>query len=175
MKFPHKGMPKCVVGVDVIELLPYDQYLWMFLGTVEKYPPRNANLDVVVQIEKLSVENGDQIPWEYPESIQCDLKLVMDGLMYLYTGDAELVVPRIQWPEKSKELHEPKPTFFINKEPHRMDLPERCHRCIARYKPYDDREYEWLRAFLKVVSWMEEHLDIPEDIKVVHLRKPNVT
>jgi hypothetical protein len=175
MKFPHKGMPKCVVGVDVIELLPYDQYLWMFLGTVEKYPPRNANLDIVVQMEKLPVEKGDQTPWEYPESIQRDLKLVMDGLMYLYTGDAEFVVPRIQWPEKSKEQHDPKPTFFINKEPHRMDLPEKCHRCVARYKPYDDREYEWLRAFLKVVSWMEEHLDIPEDIKVVDLRKANVT
>jgi hypothetical protein len=25
-------------------------------------------------------------------------------------------------------------------------------------KCHDDREYEWLKAFLKVVTWMEENL-----------------
>jgi len=26
---------------------------------------------------------------------------------------------------------------------------------------YDEREYEWLKAFLKVVTWMEENLEAP--------------
>jgi hypothetical protein len=27
---------------------------------------------------------------------------------------------------------------------------------VKKWKPHDEREYHWLEAFLKVVTWMEE-------------------
>jgi hypothetical protein len=45
----------------------------------------------------------------------------------------------------------------VDSEPHAWDLPKALHRCEnSRIAPYDDREYDWLEAFLKVVTWMED-------------------
>jgi hypothetical protein len=105
-------------------------------------------------------------PYQYPKEIATSIKVVQDGLMYVYTGSPLLVVPRIRWESTVAEAFEGKrPVFFIHTGGHAYDLPNNVHRCVGgRVKPHDEREYEWLKAFLKVVTWMEENLDIPTDV-----------
>ena len=49
------------------------------------------------------------------------------------------------------------PSFYVETKAHSPNLPKQIHRCTAAHiMPYDEREYEWLHAFLKVVTWMED-------------------
>lgn len=42
-KIPHlMVIPKCGEGVETIELVPYDRYLWLFLKGMDKHPPGNT-------------------------------------------------------------------------------------------------------------------------------------
>jgi hypothetical protein len=38
-KTNHENRVRCRKGVDCIELVPYDKYLWFFLETIRDYPP----------------------------------------------------------------------------------------------------------------------------------------
>ena len=51
---------------------------------------------------------------------------------------------------------------YLNWTRQRLINTEHLHRCRAgKVMCYDEREYEWLKAFLKVVMWMEENLEAP--------------
>ncbi|KAF7508941.1 hypothetical protein GJ744_008497 [Endocarpon pusillum] len=178
-RIQHQFVRGCCPGVDNIELVPYDRCLWTFLESLERHPPMNVDLGFrntpqnmplseeagqVVDSRSQVAGPGDELcgPFRYPEDIATSIEVVMDGLMYVYTGSPLLVVPRIQWSPTSacgSSSGEWKPRFFINKEPHSNCLPGNLHRCpVRKIMPYDEREYEWLEAFLKVVSWMEKKL-----------------
>ncbi|RDL40059.1 uncharacterized protein BP5553_00038 [Venustampulla echinocandica] len=165
-RYPRMRPHKCFRGVDFIELIPYDRYLLLFLETLEKYPPESPDLDISGRLQKIALkEDGDKAqPFQYPEDISANLEVVMNGLMYVYTGSPLLVVPRIQWPENEaleSSGRNQSPVFLIDAGCHSQNIPVGIHRCVARrFKPYDDREYDWLKAFLKVVTWMEENLGI---------------
>ena len=115
-------------------------------------------------------ENKQQSDYsQYPDDIAADIKVVQDGLMYVYTGSPRIVVPRIEWRSTGGNGSERTPVFSIPPKQHRtsLSLPQSIHRCAGRrVRPYDDREYKWLRAFLKVVRWMEIHLDVAADSSV---------
>lgn len=50
--------------------------------------------------------------------------------------------------------------FEVRQSAHNVSIPIEYHRCgSAKMMTYDEREYEWLRAFLDVVTWMEGHLE----------------
>jgi len=100
----------------------------------------------------------------------------MSGMSYLYTDmyNAHLV-PRIHWiradgtsvsqAELLFDSEKVTYSFFVQKRPHHPpDLAPGTHRCVChRVKCHDDREYEWLRAFLKVVTWIEEHTTLSKN------------
>jgi hypothetical protein len=77
-------------------------------------------------------------------------------LMYVYT-QYPLMVPRVQLP--SAESVNEEPVFCVQTKPHSLYLAPHLHRCVARkVMLHDEREYEWLKAFLAVVDWMEKNL-----------------
>jgi len=95
--------------------------------------------------------------FHYPEDIATSINVVMDGLMYIYTSSRLKTIPRINWspfPESYNAYG--KPIFSIKKGKHSPELQWNIHRCpVRKILPYDEREYEWLNAFLKVVTWMK--------------------
>ena len=173
-KFVHSPPNcRCTQGVDLIELVPYDQYLWLFLETLEKHPPADDIEGVAAALQRVTLTEAmgtSSLPdrnigeaqtekYRYPDDITANITLVVDGLFYVYTG-SQLIVPRIQFLAAMKPYsvnNVKNPRFFIESKPHSAHLPENIHRCLVRKrKPYDEREYEWLEAFLKVVTWMEK-------------------
>jgi hypothetical protein len=98
--------------------------------------------------------------YRYPPDTADNIRIAMDGLFYVYTGSTLLIVPRIHWPaamEPDFDNYVQNPRFFIDPKPHPANLPAEFHRCPVREcKPHDDREYKWLEAFLKAVSWMQK-------------------
>lgn len=162
-------------GRYVIELVPYDRYLRLLLDTVAKYP-----LDVEVTgleetLANVSLHNGGKgaflenaesatmtetqpNDFKYPEDIADSLRTVLKGLMYKYT-EPQLTRPRVQWePLRDVDSSEKWPRFFVDKKEN-----ERPHFKYAREndgtKPCDDREYEWIAAFAKVVTWIELNIE----------------
>ncbi|EPE28132.1 hypothetical protein GLAREA_04923 [Glarea lozoyensis ATCC 20868] len=160
---PHRRRPKCVAGAELIELVPYDRYLRIFLGALEKYPPSAKQLEA--DFDKLSLDNGADTPCVYPQSIMDDLEIAVKGLRYVYNRDPDIRIPRIQW-NSFEHARRSNPTFAVGHS-HHLTNSSPCPWCVAMHAAYDDREYEWLRAFLKVVWWMEQNLDIPDDFEVV--------
>ncbi|TGO10286.1 hypothetical protein BTUL_0139g00120 [Botrytis tulipae] len=158
-------------GRYVIELVPYDRYLRLLLDTLDKYP-----LDVKVTgleetLAKVSLHNGgqetnledtelatiserDPIDFKYPENIAASLRVVFKGLMYIYT-EPPLTIPRFQWESLRDENSSEKwPRFFVDKG--RSEHRNFQYPCAdKKIKPYDEREYEWLAAFVEVVTWIE--------------------
>ncbi|KAH8657559.1 hypothetical protein BGZ60DRAFT_416178 [Tricladium varicosporioides] len=162
------GGPRCKYSKELTELIPYDRCLWSFLGTLERYPPKNLWTlkqypDLSSQFSKLSI-NGDNKSREeiaYPEDIAKNLDVVMRGLMYIYTESPLLIIPRIVWP-KEEEMGVPlfkKPVFAVDTTAQdRNPCTEPIHHCIGkRIRPHIEKEYDWLKAFLKVVAWMEQN------------------
>lgn len=161
---------RCKYSKELIELIPYDRCLWSFLGTLERYPPKNLWTlkrypDLSSQFSKLSINGDDKSREEiaYPEDIAKNLDVVMRGLMYVYTESPLLIIPRIVWP-KEEELGVPlfkKPVFAVDTTAQdRSPYTEPMHHCIGqRIRPHVEKEYDWLKAFLKVVAWMEQNLD----------------
>ncbi|KAF4632656.1 hypothetical protein G7Y89_g5478 [Cudoniella acicularis] len=164
-KIPKKGTGRCYHALELIELIPYDRCLWSFLGTLERYPPENPELDFTEEFQKMSLDGKEKLlkTYKYPEEIAAKLKVVMDGLMYVYTRSPLLVIPRIRWPTK-EEVGVPlykKPFFFVDTTPHDRDGSDEAHQCFGRrIRPHDEREYEWLEGFLEVLAWMEENPDL---------------
>jgi len=134
------------------------------MRALEKYPPQTIEPNIPEQMQRLTL-NENASYYEYPEDIAALLKVVQDGLTYVYTGSPLLIVPRIRWESTTMGgIKGQKPVFFIHTEGHAYDLPNNVHRCVTgRVMPHDNREYEWLNAFLKVVTWMDENLDIPTE------------
>ena len=173
-KIHHEDIRKCRPGIDLIELIPYDRYLWLFLETMEKHPIDNDNpgddvssgtkplfdADGTTTIPDSTGESDANTTFTYPEDIFKGIEVVMDGLMYLYTGSPLLMVPRIDWsPARGPYNPEGMPVFYINRKGHEPGLAASSHRCpVFKRKPHNEREYQWLEAFLKVVTWMEENL-----------------
>ncbi|KAH8770322.1 hypothetical protein BGZ57DRAFT_441715 [Hyaloscypha finlandica] len=166
----------CVAGVDLIELVPYDRYLWVFLDTLKKHPPVGIMDDLSASLQSISlslteVMGTNPMPegatgqmhgenYRYPPDTADNIRIAMDGLFYVYTGSTLLIVPRIHWPaamEPDFDNYVQNPRFFIDPKPHPATLPAEFHRCPVREcKPHDDREYKWLEAFLKALSWMQK-------------------
>jgi hypothetical protein len=174
----HPRNRPCVLGVDLIELVPYDRYLRLFLNTLPKHPPANdvdtltssfcnVNINLIEAFGTSSRNNGttNQVQGEsynYPPNIASSLQTAMDGLFYVYTGSTELVIPRFRWiaargPDFDDGGKVEVPKFCIDSKPHRWSLSEEFHRCpVKKRKPFDEREYRWLEAFAEVVAWMQE-------------------
>lgn len=59
------------------------------------------------------------------------------------------------WGLKFGQVVQP-PKFELSPGGHypKMPMERRCG--VNRYLTHDDKEYEWLQLFLKVVTWMEE-------------------
>jgi hypothetical protein len=164
---PHKRRPKCMAGAELIELVPYDRYLRIFLGALEKYPPGAKQLED--EFDELSLNRGTDTPRVYPQSIMNDLGIAVKGLRYVYNRDPDVNIPRIQW-TSLEHVRRSNPTFAAGHSHHLVNSSP-CPRCVAMYAAYDEREYEWLKAFLKVVWWMEHNLDIPDDFEVVESKE----
>lgn len=196
----HWYRVRCCKAVDCIEVIPYDKYLWLFLDTVKRYPPANAEHcmeevyeisilnDVAVssslhptpsvskspsiatpeQFGSVAPESLAPMKFEYPVDIAIAIAIVMKGLVNVYTGSELLLVPRIDWSPTSSSSDPPRPVFLFDTKPHSPKLPQHLHRCRGRkVMAYDEREYEWLRVFLKVVTWMEDNLSGKEEQDLV--------
>lgn len=151
----------CYKGVDCIELVPYDKYLWLFLDTIREYPPEDEDQlqNVEGLLDKLTMHGSLGKQFRYPDKIATSIDVVNNGLFKVFTGSPLLFVPRIDWDRISWPVRAAKPIFFIDTQPHPSTFPEELHRCACRkVMTYDEREYEWLRAFLEVVTWMEDNL-----------------
>ncbi|TEY52448.1 hypothetical protein BOTCAL_0258g00180 [Botryotinia calthae] len=144
----------------VIELVPYDLYLRLLLDTLAKYP-----LDVEVTgleetLANVSLHNGAQgatlentesatmierqpNDFKYSDDIANSLRTVLKGLMYIYT-EPSLTIPRVQW-ESLRDVDSSGkwPRFFVDRGKN------------EQIEPCDEREYEWIAAFVKVVTWIE--------------------
>jgi hypothetical protein len=128
---------------------------------LEKFPVAHDKA-VEGRLENISLDDGtkkpgeDFEPFQYPEDVAANIKVVLDGLMYVYTCYRYSLVARRILLTISENTE---PMFWVETKEHPKDLPQHLHRCLARkVMPHDDREYEWLRAFLAAVSWMEENL-----------------
>ncbi|QSZ37674.1 hypothetical protein DSL72_008773 [Monilinia vaccinii-corymbosi] len=162
----------CIPGTHMVELVPYDRYLWLLLETLDKHPFEDRANELEDGLAKVSLQNqeqginpghiarppvsGDALnTFQYPEEVADGLETVLRGLMYIYT-EPPLVVPRIRWPPETNESSpEKRPKFFVGRRGHE-NTPQIEHRCVNKHiKPHDQREYEWLAAFLKVVTWIE--------------------
>jgi hypothetical protein len=154
-KFNGPFHGKCCPSIDLIELIPYDWYLKSFLDTLERFP-----VGVEGKLKSLFIhEEGTKKPepFQYPENIAADIEIVLAGLMYVYT-QYPLMVPRVQLPSAESVIKE-ESVFCVQTKPHSLYLAPNLHRCLARkVMLHDEREYEWLQAFLAVVDWMEKNL-----------------
>ncbi|KAF5871800.1 uncharacterized protein Bfra_008824 [Botrytis fragariae] len=165
----HQGLYKS--GRYVIELVPYDRYLQLLLDTLAKYPLDIEVTGLEETLANVSLHNGcqettlegtelatilesDPNDFMYPENITASLRVVLKGLMYIYT-EPPLTIPRIQWePPKDDNSSGKWPRFFVDKGIH--EHPHFEYPCAnQKIKPYDKREYEWLAAFIEVVTWIE--------------------
>jgi len=177
IRLQHSRNRPCVPGVDLIELVPYDRYLSFFLVILQKYPPANYIDALVDSFYDVSLNlNEDMAPssisdgpagrvrkqsYQYASNILSDLQTAISGQLYIHTGSTLLVIPRFRWatPIRTQEIYDDVkvPQIFIDPKPHQLNLPEKFHRCpVRKQKPFDEREYQWLEAFAKVVTWMQE-------------------
>ncbi|RAL68230.1 hypothetical protein DID88_008933 [Monilinia fructigena] len=143
-----------------------------YLKTLDKNPFDAGADELEDSLARVSLQNEEQgidsrnhasthvsteisSTFKYPEEITDSLKTVLKGLMYIFT-EPPLVVPRIQWPQDgNKSSTEKWPKFFVGKGGHENTLQIE-YRCVNKHiKPHDQREYEWLAAFVKVLTWIE--------------------
>ncbi|KAA8575034.1 hypothetical protein EYC84_004255 [Monilinia fructicola] len=164
----------CIPGTHLVELVPYDRYLWLLFETLDKHPFDVGANGLEDSLARVSLQNKEQgidlrnsalshVPKDissafvYPEEIADSLRTVLKGLMYIYT-EPPLTVPRIRWPQYGNESSEKRPEFFVGRAGHENTLQTE-YRCVNRHiKPHNQREYEWLAAFVKVVTWIELHI-----------------
>ncbi|KAJ8066214.1 hypothetical protein OCU04_005299 [Sclerotinia nivalis] len=153
------------------DLIPYDRYLWLLLETLAKHPLDFGITGLEENLAKVSLQNKEQgtdlgdiklstvpknnpIVFQYPENIAENLRTVLKGLMYIYT-EPPLTVPRIQWgPTRNASSSEKWPKFLVDKGQHEHGQIKHM-RMNWNIRPRDEREYEWLAAFLKAVTWIE--------------------
>jgi len=124
----------CAPGIDLVELVPYDRHLELFMRALKKYPS-NWDTDASDQLQSMSLNETKEVParFHYPDDIATDIKVVKDGLMYVYTGSPLLIVPRIEWePTGGTFLAVQKPVFSICTRSHPEDLPNSVHRCAGK-------------------------------------------
>jgi hypothetical protein len=151
----------CNVKVDRPILVPYNRYLCLFLDTIASHPPEveynvEEKMAKVVFNNKTKAESQEKT-FQYPEVIATNIKIVLDGLAQVYTGNPLHFVPRIDWGGAVASAS--KPVFNFKA----YGAQEGVHLCpVKRKDPHDPREMEWLEAFLTVVSWMEENKDLLE-------------
>ncbi|KAF7911128.1 uncharacterized protein EAF01_002636 [Botrytis porri] len=158
-------------GRYIIELVPYDRYLRLLLDTLAKYPldvevtgleESLANVSLHNSGQGITLENTesatisqiDPDDFKYPDYIAAGLKVVLKGLMYIYT-EPPLTIPRIQYESLGNDNSSEKwPRFFVDKG---VNIhPHFEHPCEnQQIRPHDKREYEWLAAFVEVVTWIE--------------------
>jgi hypothetical protein len=166
----------------LVEIIPYDRYLWLLLDTLEKHPFYMESLELEDSFQRMVLEPQplpaklDNLPLlctaekkesdsQYPEEIAGHLRIALKGLVYVYTED-NVTVPRIEWGPRlldpvsqdgSKTEARRWPRFLVNKHIRYPGMPPRQRIATAqKLKPLDAREYEWIEAFLKTVTWMEE-------------------
>ncbi|KAF7863822.1 hypothetical protein EAF04_006787 [Stromatinia cepivora] len=173
---------QCKPGTDLIQLVPYDRYLWLLLETLAKYPIDSEVTGLEENLARVSLQNEEQgrdlgdtelsvvsknkpTVLQYPENIAENLRTVLEGLMYIYT-EPPLNVPRIQWgPTGNSSSSEKWPKFLVDKGRH--EHAQIKHMCMNwNVRPHDEREYEWLVAFLKAVTWIELNIGpVKEDFQ----------
>lgn len=103
-----RGTIFCRKGIDNIELVPYDRYLWLFLDTLVAHSyDHNAddNIDksreyLYKHMSKLAVSrsesDGGASTDVYPPNIRVKIDKVLEGFGHVYTGSAQLSVERIE-------------------------------------------------------------------------------
>jgi hypothetical protein len=103
-----RGPVLCKEGVDNIELVPYDRYLWLFLDTLKTHPYdeertrtiRDSHASLSAEFDALTMgENAldrSGTTSDYPPEIRAKLEKVLEGLAYVYTGSSQLMVERIE-------------------------------------------------------------------------------
>ncbi|CAD6442047.1 bab47929-61ff-4ac5-be38-8341d381e113 [Sclerotinia trifoliorum] len=156
---------------ELMQLVPYDRYLWLLLETLAKHPLDFEVTSLEESLARVSLLNQEQgthsgdteisiasknnsVVFQYPENIAKNLRTVLKGLMYIYT-EPSLTVPRIQLgPTENASSSEKWPKFFVHKgqEEHAQTRHIRMNWNI---RPHDERECEWLVAFLGAVTWIE--------------------
>lgn len=156
-----------IFRMDNIPLVPYDRYLALFLETIKKHPPppplRSIGGSTVSRPSLGNIGSNDKnrvVMNYYPEKIAADMNTVMNGLEYIHTSPIHSNhQPELQ-PRERTNIH-----FnhlgggterFAYKHPPRFLTATRNYYDIKFYGlgPHDDREYEWLQAFMRVVTWM---------------------
>ena len=108
---------RCCKGVDGIELVPYDKYLWLFLDTIKKYPPASEDhllRNVERLLDKLTLHESLGKQFRYPEKIATSISVVNKGLFNVFTGSLSLFVPIIDWNRITWSFGAAKPIFFVD-------------------------------------------------------------
>ncbi|PQE08526.1 AAA ATPase central domain protein [Rutstroemia sp. NJR-2017a BBW] len=167
----------------LIEIIPYDRYLWLMLDTLEKHPFHMESPELEESFRKMVLEpqplptNLDRLPLlctadkkesasQYPEEIAGHLRTALKGLAYVYNED-DVIMPRIEWePGLNDAASQRWPRFLVKKDILYPGMPPLWRVAAAqKLKPLDAREYEWIEAFLKTVTWMEERFGSAKDIR----------
>jgi hypothetical protein len=152
---------------------------------MESHPPENDIDGIEAWLRNMALNNPGDISttfrftndskrrkgFHYPEEtedIATSIKVLMAGLMYIYTSSGLTTIPRINWspfPESYNTYG--KPIFAIKTGKRSSpDLPWNVHSCPVRtILQYDEREYEWLEALLKAVAWMKKKLLVENDLE----------
>lgn len=153
-------------GAGELILVPYDRYLRLFLENLTRRHSIdgeiNANTfnfeNISLHDKKSATDEAIVTPYECPEDIAASLKVVMAGLFHVYTGSPLRIVPRIDWTPNltSDGMNIVQSPRFIA-----ADIkPAGMHLCpVKRRAPHDAQELDWLEAFMKVVTWMENNTE----------------
>ena len=147
----------CPVNIDGPILVPYDRYLWLFLDAMAAHPNEDGN-EIDTKLAKMTI-NGTSATFRYPEDVAANIKIVLAGLSHVYASSPLHIVNRIDWtPSTTKLIEEDKskPIFRAHGTP-----ISGVHLCpMKRRNPHDPRELQWLEAFLKVITWLEDNSDM---------------
>lgn len=98
-----------------IELIPYDRYLWLFMDMLQKYPvAEKLHIDELVSNLTInSTPSGQRLAvYDYRPDVLEDIKLVLKGLKFVYTGNPLLVVRRIRYVVNGHFVRPFKPLFI---------------------------------------------------------------
>ncbi|PQE29529.1 AAA ATPase central domain protein [Rutstroemia sp. NJR-2017a WRK4] len=192
-KLTHFSPGSVKAPLYLIEIIPYDRYLWLMLDTLEKHPFHMESPELEETFQKMVLEpqplpmNLDKLPLlctadkkesdsQYPEEIAGHLRTALKGLAYVYNED-DVIMPRIELEPRLNDAASQEnsktettqtrrwPRFLVKKDIKYPGMPPLWRIAAAqKLKPLDAREYEWIEAFLKIVTWMEERFGLSKEI-----------
>ncbi|KAG6829281.1 hypothetical protein H0H92_005034 [Tricholoma furcatifolium] len=159
-------LAKAIFAEQQFPITPYDRHLKTFLRILEKYP---CGQDVPTSLPLL-VRRRPVKQYSWPTDVASDIKQVTDGMAYVYPkssreGDENIRILRTKYTRYSDQAYS---TSVGARQPRFLggfnDVHEHKHSLYIRESdkilPLEEREFEWLEAFLRVCRFMSQMDDV---------------